>query len=141
MPRGTGCDCTPYPPLTAKGLASTTGRGVKTSNDSVAGATTASVLEQLDSRSVIAHLRMAGVVEIEIGANDVAYSQSCGTRTACYEPRLPTLRKNLTAIVSRVHRSLPAATRWSCCSTTGACGSAASTQPQGVMPTSPRPTI
>jgi len=41
---------------------------------------------------------------IEIGANDVAYSQSCGTRTACYEPRLPKLQKNLTAIVSRVRK-------------------------------------
>ena len=102
MPRGTNCDCTPYPPLTASKLAATTGQRVETANDSVAGATTASVLEQLDGRSVITHLRRAGVVEIEIGANDVAYSSSCGTRTACYEPRVPTIRKNLKEIVSRV---------------------------------------
>jgi lysophospholipase L1-like esterase len=76
---------------------------VTATNDSVAGATTASVLKQLGSRSVIAHLRAAGVVEIEIGANDVAYSQTCGTRTSCYEPRIPAIQKNLTAIVSRVH--------------------------------------
>ena len=104
VPRGTNCDCTPYPPLTATGLATATGRDVKASNDSVAGATTASVLEQLDTRSVISHLRTAGVVEIEIGANDVAYSKSCGDKTACYEPRIPTMQKNLTAIVDRVHK-------------------------------------
>ncbi len=102
VPRGTNCDCTPYPPLTASKLAATTGQHVETANDSVAGATTASVLEQLDGRGVITHLRRAGVVEIEIGANDVAYSSSCGTRIACYEPRVPTIQKNLTAIVSRV---------------------------------------
>ena len=43
-------------------------------------------------------------MEIEIGANDVAYSQSCGTKTACYAPRVPTVEKNLATIVRRVHR-------------------------------------
>jgi lysophospholipase L1-like esterase len=52
---------------------------------------------------VIDHLRAADTVEIEVGANDAAYSRSCGTDAACYAPRLPALGKNLAAIVTRVH--------------------------------------
>ena len=112
MPRGTNCDCTPYPPLTATGLATATGRDVKATNDSVAGATTASVLEQLDTReSVISHLRTAGVVEIEIGANDVAYSKSCGDKAVLLRAaRYRRCEKNLTAIVDRVHKIAARAT-------------------------------
>jgi lysophospholipase L1-like esterase len=91
VPRGTNCACTPYPNLTANGLASHTGLTVKATNDSVAGATTSSVLRQLNRREVIAHLRAAEVVEIEIGANDVAYS------------RFPRIRTNLARIVARVN--------------------------------------
>jgi acyl-CoA thioesterase I len=104
VPRGTNCDCTPYPILTADGLAKRISETVKRTNDSVAGATTSSVLRQLGRRRVIAHLRTADVVEIEIGANDVAYSGLCGTRVACYAPRIPTIRTNLAAIVARVHK-------------------------------------
>jgi lysophospholipase L1-like esterase len=43
------------------------------------------------------------VVEIEIGANDVGYSKSCGAVAECYAPRIPTVEKNLRAIVGRVH--------------------------------------
>jgi lysophospholipase L1-like esterase len=52
---------------------------------------------------VIDHVRGADAVEIEVGANDVAYSQSCGTDVECYAPRVPTIEKNLAAIVARVH--------------------------------------
>lgn len=73
-------------------------------NDSVAGATSSDVLRQLksdgDARRDVA---AAEVVEIEVGANDVGYSKACGTRVACYAPRIPAVRKNLTAIVRRVH--------------------------------------
>jgi len=103
VPRGTNCDCEPYPPLTAATFAKRTDHAVEATNDSVAGATTSSVLGQLAKRGVIRHLRTAHVVEIEIGANDVAYSQSCGTKAACYAPRVPGIQKNLAAIVSRVH--------------------------------------
>jgi acyl-CoA thioesterase-1 len=103
VPRGTNCDCTPYPDLSARGLASHTGRTVKATNDSIAGATTSSVLRQLVRRDVVAHLRAAEVVEIEIGANDVAYSAFCGTRVACYAPRIPRIRRNLARIVARVN--------------------------------------
>ena len=72
VPRGTNCDCHPFPPLTAAGLSTKTGDTVGADNDSVAGATTSSVLRQLMSNeSVIDDVTNADVVEIEIGANDV----------------------------------------------------------------------
>jgi lysophospholipase L1-like esterase len=104
VPRGTNCDCRPYPPLTAEGLTASTGQTVTATNDSVAGYTTSDVLRQVDSDSaVIEHLRAADTIEIEVGANDVAYSSSCGTTVACYTPQIPTVEKHLAAIVKRVH--------------------------------------
>ena len=78
---------------------------MRATNDSVAGYTTANVLEQLKSDgNVIGHVRAADAVEIEVGANDVAYNtDSCGTSVDCYAPRIPTIEKNLATIVSRVH--------------------------------------
>lgn len=103
VPRGTNCHCTPYPPLSAEGLTASTGQTVKATNDSVTGATTSSVLEQLNSdNGVISHVRAADVLEIEIGANDVAYSTSCGTRVDCYAPGIATVEKSLAAILRRV---------------------------------------
>lgn len=104
VPRGTNCDCRPYPPLTADALTASSGQTVTATNDSVAGYTTSNVLRQLESdRSVIDHVRTADAVEIEVGANDVAYTKSCGTAVACYTPGIPTVEKNLAAIVRRVH--------------------------------------
>src|SRR6478672_12854378 len=104
VPSGANCNCSPYPQLSANGLTTSTGDTVTARNDAVGGATTSSVLRQLQSDSkVIDHVRAADSVEIEVGANDAAYSRSCGTDAACYEPRLPALRKNLAAIVTRVH--------------------------------------
>jgi lysophospholipase L1-like esterase len=104
VPRGTNCNCTPYPPLTADGLTASTGHTVTATNDSVAGYTTANVLDQLQTdTAVIGHVSHADAVEIEVGANDVAYSSSCGTSVECYTPKVPTIEKNLDAIVSRVH--------------------------------------
>jgi acyl-CoA thioesterase I len=103
VPRGTNCDCRPYPSLTADGLATSSGQRVTATNDSVAGFTTADVLHQLKSDGdVISHVHSARAVEIEIGANDAAYSTSCGTVVACYAPGVRPIRKNLTAIVGRV---------------------------------------
>ena len=83
VPRGTNRQCTPYPPLTADALQATTGEAVTSTNDSVAGATTSDVLSQLTSDpSVRADVRKADVLEIEIGANDVGYSKTCGTSVA-----------------------------------------------------------
>ena len=104
VPYGTNCNCTPYPPLTADGLTAKTGQTVTATNDAVAGYTTSDVLHQLRSdAAVIDHVRAADAVEIEIGANDVAHSQSCGSNAGCYAPRIPTIKANLDAIVSRVH--------------------------------------
>jgi lysophospholipase L1-like esterase len=103
VPRGTNCDCRPYPPLTADGLTESTGQTVAATNDSVAGYTTSNVLDQVTSESsVVDHLRSADAVEIEVGANDVAYSSSCGTAVDCYAPKIPTIEKNLAEIVKRV---------------------------------------
>jgi len=44
------------------------------------------------------------VVEIEVGANDVAHSQACRTNVACYAAKIPSLQANLNAIVARVHK-------------------------------------
>ena len=102
VPRGTNCGCRPYPLLTADGLTGP-GRAVTATNDSVGGFTTANVLGQLTSDSqVVSAVRIARVVEIEIGANDVAFSNACGTSAGCYIARIPTVSKNLAAIVSRV---------------------------------------
>jgi lysophospholipase L1-like esterase len=104
VPHGTNCDCTPYPPLTASGLTAKTGQTVTAVNDSVAGYTTSNVLHQLQSdTAVIDHVRAANALEIEIGANDVPYSQSCGPNVGCYAPKITTMKTNLDAIVARVH--------------------------------------
>lgn len=105
VPRGTNCDCTPYPPLSAGLLAARTGRPARTANDSVAGFTTTDVLDQLTSDKDVEHdVGAADVVELEIGANDVGYSTACGTNVACYSPRAPVIRRNLDEIVARVRQ-------------------------------------
>ena len=102
VPRGTSCNCTPYLPLTATGLSKTTGDKVTATNDSVAGYTTKNVLNQLSTnRAVINHVKKADIVEIEIGANDVAYNSTCGTSVGCYAPKVPMMKKNLLSIVRR----------------------------------------
>ena len=104
VPYGSNCDCTPYPPLTADGLAATTGQSATAANDAVPGYTTSNVLHQLQSnKAVIDHVRTADVVEIEVGANDVAHSQSCGSDVACYATKIPAVQTNLDEIVARVH--------------------------------------
>jgi lysophospholipase L1-like esterase len=61
------------------------------------------VLRRLASdQKVIADVRGASAVEIEIGANDVPYTRSCGTRVGCYTGRVPAMAKRLDAIVSRI---------------------------------------
>jgi hypothetical protein len=70
----------------------------------VPGYTTSNVLHQLRSdAAVIDRVRTADVVEVEVGANDVAYSPSCSTNAACYAPKIPVIQSNLDAIVARVH--------------------------------------
>src|SRR5262249_38521368 len=94
--------------LTAQALAARSGRTVSATNDAVAGFTSSDVLDQLTSdTAVIGDLRAADVVEIEIGANDVEYTKSCGTSVACYASRVPAMKRNLAAIVSRTRALRP----------------------------------
>jgi acyl-CoA thioesterase-1 len=103
VPRGTNCQCTPFPQLTADDLARSTHRNVRATNDAFNGATTATVLSELNSDSaMISHVRMATAIEIEVGANDVGQTAACGTAVACYAPQLPSLEKNLSAIIARI---------------------------------------
>jgi lysophospholipase L1-like esterase len=91
--------------LTASYLTASDRREVKATNDAVGGFTSADVLRQLRSDSdVVSDVANADVVEIEIGANDVAYSGSCGTSVACYQPMVSSTERNLDQIVARVHQ-------------------------------------
>lgn len=104
IPAGTACDCTPYPQLSASDLSSPDGPAVTASNEAVAGFTSFDLLHQLSNASAtIDQVKAARLVEIEVGANDVAPSSSCGTDVACYQPKITDLRANLHAIVDRVH--------------------------------------
>jgi acyl-CoA thioesterase-1 len=103
VPRGTNCRCTPYPELSATSLTVSGTREVAATNDAVGGVTSADVLKQLRTDStVVSELTKADVVEIEVGANDVAYSKPCGTSVACYQPIIRSTERNLDAIVARV---------------------------------------
>ena len=105
VPSGYRCNCTPYPQLSATGLAASTGQSVTATNDAVAGYTTSDVLRQLSSDdAAVDAVRKADVVEINVGANDVPYNKnSCGTTVDCYAPLVAPMQKNLAAIVSRIH--------------------------------------
>ena len=104
VPSGYNCDCTPYPQLSANGLTASTGQTVTATNDAVAGYTTSNVLNQLQSDgTVIDNVTRADAVEVEVGANDVGHSSSCGTSVDCYAPKVPAIEKNLDAIVTRLH--------------------------------------
>lgn len=104
IPAGTACDCEPYPQLSASDLSLPGGPAVSASNEAVSGFTSLDVLHQLSTaRAAINAVKAARVVEIEVGANDAAPSNSCGTDAACYQPAIADLRVNLHDIVERVH--------------------------------------
>jgi acyl-CoA thioesterase-1 len=105
VPAGTACNCVPYPQLAASDIARATGHEVTSFNDAVAGARSSDVLRQLQSDTVAAaHIATADAVLIEVGANDIAFSSTCGTSVSCYGSTLPQVTRNITAIVSRVRR-------------------------------------
>jgi lysophospholipase L1-like esterase len=104
VPAGGGCSCTPYPQLSASSLTVPGTREVAATNDAVNGATSSDVLASVTTDpQVESHLAAADVVEIEIGANDVAYGAACGTTASCYQPSVATVEQNLRDIVARVH--------------------------------------
>jgi lysophospholipase L1-like esterase len=103
VPAGTNCGCTPFPQLSARQVSASGRRSFAATNDAVPGITTSGVLKQLGSDApVIAHLRTADVVELEVGANDVSYSQKCGTTLTCYAPKLAPVEQNLRSTVSQI---------------------------------------
>jgi acyl-CoA thioesterase I len=105
VPFGTACNCTPYPKLTASHIAQITGHKVTASNDAMGGFVSSDVLHQLRAgASATANVANADAVMIEIGANDIAFSSTCGTKVACYEAKLPQVMQNVAAIVARVHQ-------------------------------------
>jgi lysophospholipase L1-like esterase len=111
VPFGTGCACVPFPQLSASQVRATTGRAIRTYNDARPGARTTDVLTQLQTNAtVIAHVRVADVVEVEVGANDVGYSSSCGPVASCYAPRAKATRVRTAAIIARI-RALTAGRR------------------------------
>jgi lysophospholipase L1-like esterase len=104
VPYGTACDCNPYPQLSGADIAHVAAHSVQVSNDATPGYTTGNVVQQLgDDSTVIAHVEGSQVVMVEVGANDVAYSTSCGTNASCYETKLPEIEQNLRSIVQRLH--------------------------------------
>ena len=109
VPAGGGCGCTPFPQLSAALLAAPGSGEVPTADDAVNGATSADVLDSVTTdREVQSDVAAADIVEIEIGANDVAYSAACGTTVGCYGPTVPIVEQNVRAIVAEV-RALTAA--------------------------------
>jgi hypothetical protein len=81
----------------------------------------------------------ADAVEIEVGANDVGYSNSCGTSPNCYMADVPQVEKNLTMIVARVHALAAGKPVLVVLLDFGAFGWAGRTRPNGARRTSPRP--
>jgi lysophospholipase L1-like esterase len=104
VPFGTACNCTPYPGLSAADVAHVAGHNVTMANDAQPGYTSADVVRQLQQNPAVGpHIASSQATLIEVGANDVAHSSTCGTNLACYEAKLPTIRTNLEALVRRVH--------------------------------------
>jgi lysophospholipase L1-like esterase len=111
VPRGTACDCHPYPQLTAADLSHANGHDVTPFNDAVPGYKSTDVLNQVNvDAAVITNLEDSDAVMIEIGANDIAHSSACGNDVACYEAKLPDIGGHINAIISRV-RSLTGSER------------------------------
>ena len=103
VPSGGACNCTPFPERAATSLTKPGVRQTTIANYAVAGYTTQDVLTQLSTnRAAMSAVSGADVVEVEIGANDVPYSDTCGTSVACYQPAFAPIRSNLAAIVERI---------------------------------------
>ena len=104
VPYGTACDCEPYPQLSASDVERVAGHLVEVSNDAKPGYTSTDVVHQLQhDAGVVAHIEASQAIMVEVGANDVAYSSSCGTNASCYDAKLPQVEANLDAVVRRVH--------------------------------------
>jgi lysophospholipase L1-like esterase len=102
VPFGTACNCTPYPTLSAADLAHAAGHDVTMANDAKPGYTSADVVAQVQQDPAVrVHVTSSQAVLIEVGANDVAHSSTCGTTVSCYETKLPQIKSNLEILVQR----------------------------------------
>jgi acyl-CoA thioesterase I len=91
--------------MVAARLSSLTQASVTAANDAIPGFQTSDVLRQLTTSSqAISDVSSADVVSIEVGANDVGYSNRCRVNVACYRPQLQSFVRNLRAIVARVQQ-------------------------------------
>jgi lysophospholipase L1-like esterase len=100
VPYGTACECTPYPALTGADIEGVAPHTVEVFNDAKPGSQSSNVVDQLNhDQRLRTDVRAAEVVLVEVGANDVGYSASCGTSVACYDAKIPEIEHNLTAIV------------------------------------------
>jgi lysophospholipase L1-like esterase len=103
VPSGFACECSPYPQLSAADIARIAGHTVNVFNDAVPGFTTGNVVQQLEQdHGVKKDVEASEVVLVEIGANDVSYTSTCGTTVSCYDAELPEIKRNLTTIVGRI---------------------------------------
>jgi lysophospholipase L1-like esterase len=104
VPHGSACKCEPYPQLTGADIAKIAGHAVAVSNDAVPGAQSGTVVDQVRHDPTIGtDIKGAQAVLVEVGANDVGYSSTCGTDPSCYEARIPAIAHNLTTIVEQIH--------------------------------------
>jgi acyl-CoA thioesterase I len=104
VPYGTACNCDPFPQLTGADIAQIAGHEVEVSNDAVPGARSGDVVDQVQHDPTIrTDINGSQAVLVEVGANDVAYSATCGTNASCYEPTIPEIDRNLTTIVEQIH--------------------------------------
>ncbi len=103
VPYGTACNCSAYPILSGEAIARTSGHPVDVANDAVPGAVSDDVKHQLKNRTVRAQVAESSLVLVEIGANDVSYSDACGVEADCYDDKIPALAQNLSAIVDSIH--------------------------------------
>jgi len=110
---GTNCDCTAFPNLYAKALASRYGVAAYVRNDGQGGETSADVLDDLRGNDAEqSDIDRADIVVVTIGANDFGSqygaisSGSCGGNDdlSCVHDDLGRLQDNLTAIVRQIHR-------------------------------------
>ncbi|MBV9830960.1 MAG: SGNH/GDSL hydrolase family protein [Marmoricola sp.] len=112
VPSGAYCRCTPFPVLYARKVASRTRRPVRMSNDAVSGATSASVLRQVEQGSARAAIRASGTVLLMIGANDFtpAFRQVLRHErrgVPAYRPVARRVRANLTATIREIQALHP----------------------------------
>lgn len=112
VPSGARCGCTPFPVLYARQVSSHVRRPVAMRNDAVSGATSGSVLRQVQESAVRSQLRGAGTVLVMTGANDFVAPFRRVLRhreraTRAFRPVAARVRANLTATIREMQEIRP----------------------------------